>query len=204
MSATYRSILLFGCPGSGKGTQGEVLGKMLGFVHLSMGDVFRALDKESEIGREFMSYASQGKLVPDELTLRVWRQHVEGLVASGAYKVAGNLLLLDGIPRTREQAELMAATIDVARILVLDIENRDALVQRLKARATKQGRADDADERVIRTRFETYDRETLATLGFYDSALISKVNADQSPIEVTRDIIEVLIKDLPECTRLAF
>ena len=75
-SIRYRSILIFGGPGSGKGTQGVVLGRMPNLVHLAMGDIFRGLDKESDIGKEFLSYSTKGMLVPDELTVRVFRHHV--------------------------------------------------------------------------------------------------------------------------------
>ena len=70
----YRAILLFGYPGSGKGTQGEVLGRMPNLLHLAMGDIFRALDRQSDIGQEFLSYSNKGLLVPDELTVRVWKR----------------------------------------------------------------------------------------------------------------------------------
>ena len=68
----FRTILMFGAPGSGKGTQGRILGDLPGFYHLSCGDVFRALNHRSELGQVFLEYSSQGKLVPDEFTIRLW------------------------------------------------------------------------------------------------------------------------------------
>ena len=82
----YPAILLFGYPGSGKGTQGVVLGHMPNLLHLAMGDIFRALDKASDMGKEFLSYSTKGLLVPDEFTVRLWQQHVAGLQANGRYK----------------------------------------------------------------------------------------------------------------------
>ena len=79
----FRSILMFGGPGTGKGTQGIVVGSLPNLVHLAMGDIFRGLDKESDIGKEFLSYSTKGLLVPDELTIRVFRHHVDGMVAGG-------------------------------------------------------------------------------------------------------------------------
>ena len=67
----YRALLLFGAPGSGKGTQGRLLGATPGFFHCACGDVFRALDVQSPLGREFMDYSTRGELVPDELTVRL-------------------------------------------------------------------------------------------------------------------------------------
>ncbi len=61
----YKTILLFGAPGAGKGTQGKILGKVPGFYHLACGDVFRSLDMGSDLGRSFMEYSSRGELVPD-------------------------------------------------------------------------------------------------------------------------------------------
>ena len=113
----YPSILMFGCPGSGKGTQGVVLGQMPNLVHLAMGDIFRGLDKESDIGKEFLSYSTKGLLVPDELTVRVWTHHVEKMAASGTYRPDYHVLLLDGIPRTPSQVELLSKLIAVLRVI---------------------------------------------------------------------------------------
>ncbi len=101
----YPSILILGCPGSGKGTQGVVLGQMPNLVHLAMGDIFRALDKGSDIGQEFLSYSTKGRLVPDALTVRVFRQHVEERTKAGEIDPAYHTLMLDGIPRTTSQVE---------------------------------------------------------------------------------------------------
>ena len=79
MPTSYPSILLIGPPGVGKGTQGKILGSVPGFFHLATGDMFRALDKESEIGLEFTRYSTKGLLVPDFLTVKLWQQHVEQL-----------------------------------------------------------------------------------------------------------------------------
>ena len=71
MEETFRSILLFGPPGVGKGTQGKILGMVPGFFHLSVGDVFRSIDIGSDDGKQVYQYSSQGQLVPDELTVRI-------------------------------------------------------------------------------------------------------------------------------------
>ena len=72
----YRSILLFGAPGSGKGTQGKILGAIPNFYHLACGDLLRRVTPESELGRIFRDYSSRGELVPDEPVIRMWRQHL--------------------------------------------------------------------------------------------------------------------------------
>jgi adenylate kinase len=184
---------MFGCPGSGKGTQGMVLGNMPNLVHLAMGDIFRALDKTSPIGQEFLSYSTKGSLVPDELTIRVFRQHVEGLVASGKVEPKYHVLILDGIPRTQAQVKLLSDVIEVRTIIHLEMDDRDALIARLANRASKSGRPDDADRKVIEKRIEVYERETFPVLEMYPKKLIQRVNADQPPLGVLRDIATCLI-----------
>jgi len=193
----YPAVLLFGYPGSGKGTQGAVLGAMPNLLHLAMGDIFRALDKQSPIGQEFLSYSTKGLLVPDELTIRVWRRHVESLRTSGKYDPAYHTLLLDGIPRTTSQVQLLKDLIDVHRIIHLVIENEDALVARLSGRARKQNRPDDADPAVIRKRIAVYRQETTPVLESYPAALIVNVNADQHPLAVLRDAAGAMAAVVP-------
>jgi adenylate kinase len=190
-------MLLFGYPGSGKGTQGAVLGGMPNVIHSAMGDIFRALDKNSDIGAEFLSYSTKGLLVPDELTVRVWQQHVEGLQSRGRYDPDYHVLLLDGIPRTPTQVQLMNKLIDVRRIVHLVIENEEALIARLTGRARKQDRPDDADPDVIGKRIAVYRQETTPVLESYDASLVSNVNADQHPLAVLRDTANVLVLAVP-------
>lgn len=189
----YPAILLFGCPGSGKGTQGAVLGAMANLRHLAMGDIFRALDKASDIGQEFLSYSTKGQLVPDELTIRVFRHHVDALIAAGKVDLVYHTLLLDGIPRTVKQVELLQSVIDVKQIVHLMIEDRDALIQRLVKRAAKSNRPDDADQKVIENRILVYERETHPVLDAYPKKLIARVNADQPPLGVLRDVAGALV-----------
>jgi adenylate kinase len=188
------AILLFGYPGSGKGTQGAVLGRMPNLLHLAMGDIFRALDKASDMGQEFLSYSTKGLLVPDEFTVRLWQQHVKGLQANGRYKPDYHTLLLDGIPRTPTQVRLLEPVIDVRRIVHLVVESEDALIARLSGRAKKENRPDDADPEVIRKRIAVYKAETSPVLGAYDPSLVVNVNADQHPLAVLRDVADVLCK----------
>ncbi len=189
----YPSILMFGCPGSGKGTQGVVLGQMPNLVHLAMGDIFRGLDKESDIGKEFLSYSTKGQLVPDELTIRVFRHHVDGMTGSGKIDLDYHTLILDGIPRTVQQVELLADVIDVKCIVHLMIDDRDALIARLVKRAKSSGRADDADRSVIENRILVYERETHPVLDAYPKKLLARVNADQPPLGVLRDAANCLV-----------
>jgi adenylate kinase len=188
----FTSILLFGCPGSGKGTQGMVLGQMPNLVHLAMGDIFRALDEESPLGKEFLSYSTKGLLVPDELTVRVFQQHVRDRAAAGTIRTGYHTLILDGIPRTPAQVSLLQDVVDVRKVVYLMIDDHDALVKRLSLRAKKSNRPDDADPAVIRKRIEVYEQETFPVLEAYSRRLVARVNADQHPLAVLRDVADCL------------
>lgn len=190
----YRAILMFGGPGSGKGTQGVVVAQMPNLVHLAMGDIFRSLDKASEIGKEFLSYSTKGQLVPDELTVRVFRHHVEGRVQAGDIDPDYHTLILDGIPRTVAQVALLEDVIVVKRVIHLVMDDRDALVARLMGRSKKGDRPDDADRSVIENRIEVYERETRPVLDAYPKKLIARVNGDQPPLAVLRDVADCLVE----------
>jgi adenylate kinase len=189
----YKSILLFGAPGSGKGTQGKVIGSILGFLHTSTGDLFRAMDKNSEMGKIAASYSSKGQLVPDDFTVKLWTDAMAKLVAAKKLNPATDILVMDGIPRSVKQAELLKDVIDVRKILMLDVSNMDVMVERLRKRALKEGRTDDADEKVIRNRFAVYEKETRPVLDFYPQSLVARVDALMTPIRVLEAIIKVLI-----------
>lgn len=184
---------MFGGPGSGKGTQGVILGQMPNLVHLAMGDIFRGLDNESDIGKEFLSYSTQGHLVPDELTIRVFTRHVDEQVKAGEIDLNYHTLILDGIPRTVSQVELLRDVIDVKCIVHLVLKDRDALIARLLGRAKKSNRPDDVDRAVIENRIEVYERETRPVLDSYHKKLIARVNADQPPLAVLRDVADSLV-----------
>lgn len=187
------SILFIGPPGVGKGTQGKILGSIPGFFHLATGDMFRGLDKESEIGMEFTRYASQGLLVPDFLTVRLWKQHVEQLIANEKYNPASDVLILDGIPRSETQAEMMEDHIDPFMIVHLVCKDIDEMVGRMKNRATEQGRPDDTDEAVIRRRFEVYKEQTAPVLACYDNSIISDIDALGTQVEVLQRILTAIV-----------
>jgi len=185
----FRSILILGPPGSGKGTLGKFLSTAGNHFHLSSGDIFRGLDPETPIGKLYHTYASKGFLVPDGVTVEIWRQYVTGLIATNRYFPKKQFLLLDGIPRTPKQAEIFDQYIEVAHIIVLEMPNMDGLISRMKKRALIEKRADDADEGVLRTRMQVYEKDTKTLLSHYPQHLISRFNADQKPLEVLRDVL---------------
>jgi len=188
----FISILLFGVPGSGKGTQGALLGRIPGFVHVAMGDVFRALDRGSELGRRFLELSSRGELVPDELTLRIWRDHIERMIANGCYAPSRQFLLLDGIPRSVAQADAIEAHVDVRLVLHLVCRDLDQMVDRMRKRALLQKRPDDADELVIRRRFEIYAATSEPVLRRYKAPVLRSIDAMGTPARVLLSILEAV------------
>jgi adenylate kinase len=190
----YRAVLLFGAPGVGKGTQGQRLGRVPCFVHLSTGEMFRSLDTNSPLGQEVRNFTERGELVPDELTIRIFRDAVHRLVASHRFDAKQDTLVLDGIPRNINQCRILDKEIRVVRVLHFVSSNEEAMVARMKRRAQLEGRKDDADETVIRHRFEVYRRETEPLLGHYRSDLILEIDALGTPDEVAAAIEKGLLK----------
>jgi adenylate kinase len=191
-SMSYRTVLLFGAPGSGKGTQGKILGQLPGYFHFACGDAFRSLDPKSEIGQVFARYSKTGSLVPDEFTVELWRQSIESAVTAGRYNPDQQILLLDGIPRTLKQATIMASKLDVQSVIYLFINDVEQIVERLRKRASVEKRADDTNIEIIRYRIDIYEEQTRPLLDFYRNNHIHRVNATQTPERVTQDVRSAL------------
>ncbi|MEI6278261.1 MAG: nucleoside monophosphate kinase [Verrucomicrobiae bacterium] len=191
----YPTYLFFGAPGSGKGTQGTTLGSLPRFYHCACGDVFRNLDTRTPLGRSFLEYSSKGQLVPDEITVALWKASLQHAVEAQAFRPDIDCLLLDGIPRNIRQAELMNEIIDVRRVFHLSCVDREKVVVRLKKRALKDSRLDDANEEIIRRRLDTYDRESKPLLEFYGPKLTVLVDASETPAAVLHAILSHIIKD---------
>ena len=190
----YRTILLFGAPGAGKGTQGKILGSIPNFFHCACGDVFRNLTAESEIGRVFIEYSSRGELVPDEPTVELWQQFIDNCRQTGRFQPDTDTLVLDGIPRNVHQAEMLKNTLDVRAVFFLRCPNMNKLVERLQRRALRENRLDDANLEIIRHRLKTYERETKPVLNFYGNKVVHKIDSTQAPAEVLADILRHINK----------
>ncbi len=193
MPHRYQTVLLFGAPGAGKGTQGKILGLVPGFYHLSCGEVFRTLDVNSELGRTFREYSSRGELVPDEVTVKMWAENIHAQTVLSLYKPHDDLLILDGIPRNVNQAKLMEKYINVLEVIHLVCKDKKKMVERLQRRAVKENRADDAKESVIMRRWEVYEEETRPVLECYPKEIIREVDAIGSPAAVLQHILEVVV-----------
>jgi len=185
----YKTYLLFGAPGSGKGTQGHILGTVPGYFHCACGEVFRSLDLTSELGKEFLSYSSKGQLVPDDVTVQLWRKQIMSMETLGRFNPQTDSLVLDGIPRNEHQAKMMDGYLNVVKVFHLSCKDRTKLIERLKRRALHDNRLDDANEDVIRKRLELYEKESKPVLDHYGQNKLVFIDANQSPLDVLRAVL---------------
>lgn len=185
----YRTFILFGAPGSGKGTQGKTLGTIPRFYHCPCGDVFRSIDTRTKVGKAFLQYSSKGQLVPDEITVELWKEAIDAAVDAHKFKPDIDILVLDGIPRNVNQAMLMDGLIDVEKLFHLACPNRETLFVRLRKRALKDNRLDDANDEVIKRRLDVYEQESKPVLSHYPKDCVSVVDAMQPPSKVLFDIL---------------
>lgn len=159
------NIILFGPPGAGKGTQAEILRDKYNLIHISTGDVFRYnIKNETDLGMLAKSYMDKGQLVPDEVTINMLKAEVEK-------NEDANGFIFDGFPRTEAQADalenlLQSKNTQVNGMVALEVDD-EVLVKRLLERGKTSGRADDADETVIRNRIKVYYNETAILKDYY-------------------------------------
>jgi adenylate kinase len=189
----FPTLLLFGAPGCGKGTQGHAIGMIPRFFHCACGEVFRSLDTRTELGQQFVNYSSRGELVPDEFTVKLWKAQIDNQVQSYKFKPDIDFLILDGIPRNIDQSKIMERHIDVVQVFHLSCPDRAELHRRLRKRALKDNRLDDANEEVIRKRLTTYENESKPMLDYYTADRVTEIDASQPPAKVTYDILEKIL-----------
>jgi adenylate kinase len=192
----YRTILLFGAPGSGKGTQGKILGTVPNLFHFACGDAFRNLRIEDQMGRLFIEFSSRGELVPDEPTIALWAKNIKASTVNGEFDPGRDTLVLDGIPRNARQAEMLHDTLDVKAVFFLFCSDKGKMIERLQRRALRENRLDDANLEVIRKRLETYEHETKPVLDYYGPKLVHTIDATQPPIDVLRQILDIIANTL--------
>ena len=189
----YRTVLLFGAPGSGKGTQGRILGAIPEYFYFACGDAFRNLRIDDPLGRVFVEYSSRGQLVPDQYVIDLWRRNIQASTVDGQFHPERDTLLLDGIPRNASQAEMLSAMLDVRALIHLTCADQNKMVERLQRRALRENRLDDTNLEVIKERLATYESETKPVLDYYGPRVVREVDSTQPPVFVLRDILQILV-----------
>jgi len=160
------NLILFGPPGSGKGTQSEKLIARYGLKHLSTGDLLRSeIAAQSPLGMAAKSIMDKGQLVPDEVVIEMINSALENNPQARGF-------LFDGFPRTTAQAEALDKLLaqketEIAIVLALQV-SKEELVSRLLNRGKSSGRSDDTNEAVILSRIEEYERKTAVVAEYYD------------------------------------
>ncbi|MAQ48009.1 MAG: adenylate kinase [Flavobacteriales bacterium] len=177
-----KNIILFGPPGSGKGTQAELLMSELKLNHISTGDVFRNNIKNStNLGKLAAKYMDSGQLVPDEVTIDLLSSELEKFPQSKGF-------IFDGFPRTIDQAHAFDALFkkkDLSLDMVLSLEvSEDELVARLLKRGISSGRKDDQNKDVILNRIQVYNQQTSILKSYY----LEKLNNSFFSIDGERDV----------------
>jgi adenylate kinase len=185
-----KRLIFMGPPGAGKGTQAERIKKKYTIPQISTGEILReAVKNQTAMGLEAKKYMDAGDLVPDSVVIGIIKDRLKEKDCSTGF-------LLDGFPRTVEQAEALAGILSDLKIqldAVVNLEvNDDELVQRLLGRAKIEGRADDNEE-TIKNRLQNYNQKTFPLIDYYDKkGLLRKVNGLGALDDVTSEIFKIL------------
>ena len=188
------NIILFGPPGSGKGTQAKMLEEKFGLIQVSTGDLFRyELGNNTPLGQEARSYMDKGQLVPDAVTVGMLKNKISQFPDCGGF-------IFDGFPRTIPQAEALDELLfesgeKVNRLIALMVDD-DEIVKRLLERGKTSGRADDANEEVIRNRIAVYKSETEPVYKYYEAKDLSTRILGVGTISEINDRLNKLIQSI--------
>lgn len=175
------NLVLFGPPGSGKGTQAAKLVEEFSLTHVSTGDLFRfEMGNNTPLGQEAKRYIEKGELVPDSVTIGMLSNKLDKHPDAKGF-------ILDGFPRTIAQAKaldelLEARSQQVDALIALEVEEEE-LVKRLLERGKTSGRTDDSDETVIRNRLAVYKKETSPVFSYYEKLGKGKLVPGEGTIE---------------------
>lgn len=159
------NLILFGPPGSGKGTQAAKLVEKYQLLHISTGDLFRhEMGNDTPLGQEAKRYIEKGELVPDSVTIGMLRNKVEANLTVEGF-------IFDGFPRTEAQAEALDELMreegkSISKLIMLEVPDQE-IINRLLERGKTSGRADDRNEDVIKNRIEVYRSETSPVFDYY-------------------------------------
>ena len=187
------NIILFGPPGSGKGTQAQFIVESKELTHISTGDIFRKnIQQKTTLGNLASSYMNEGKLVPDQVTIDLLESEIDSHSLSNGF-------IFDGFPRTIAQAhafELFLKKKNMNLSLVISLEvSEDELTQRLLKRGLESGRQDDSNQDIIRNRIQVYNNQTSVLKNHYQNSLnqsFFSIDGERSIDLIARDILNVI------------
>lgn len=183
-------LFVLGGPGAGKGTQCQKLVADYGFKHLSAGDLLREEQDRpgSQFGEMIKTYIKEGTIVPMEVTIQL----LENAMKSAMEMEKKKLFLIDGFPRKLDQAHAFERTVVPSKFTLFFSCSEETMLQRLMKRGETSGRADDNIES-IKKRFRTFVETSMPVVDEFESqGRVVKVNAEQAPEDVYRDVQEKL------------
>ncbi len=189
------NLVLFGPPGSGKGTQADLIVKEQNIIHISTGDIFRKnIQQKTQLGQMASTYMDQGKLVPDKLTIDLLSSELDIHSNPSGF-------IFDGFPRTLPQAKafdelLKSRKTPLSMVISLEVKEKE-LIRRLLNRGIDSGREDDQDENIIRNRINIYHQQTSVLKQYYldkiNNAFYS-IDGQKSIVEISNDISSIILK----------
>ena len=182
-------LIFLGPPGSGKGTQAQILTDNLNLNHLSVGDLLREnILNNTELGKLASNYVKSGELVPDELIIDLMDSYITNI----KNKTDNSGIILDGFPRTINQAIALENKIKQLNVSIKAVINLDIPDQKILNRLAARGREDDKPE-LIKNRLNVYRNQTEPLLEFYKKrSLLDPINGDQAEVDVSNAIINIL------------
>ncbi len=190
------NLILFGPPGSGKGTQANFIVQRNVLTHISTGDIFRKnISQKTELGKLANDYMKKGQLVPDELTIDLLERELDLFKNKNGF-------IFDGFPRTIPQADafdtlLKNKKMSLSFVISLEVSENE-LVKRLLNRGIDSGREDDQNEEVVRNRIQVYHQQTSVLKKYYldnlKDAFVS-INGEREIVEISNDISNVLFRN---------
>ena len=185
------NIILFGKPGSGKGTQASLIKDKYSLLHISTGDVFRKnMSNNTDLGLLAKGYMEKGELVPDKVTVDMLKDEINNFMPCNGF-------IFDGFPRTTFQAKeldnlLLEKSLKIDLTIALDVDN-NSLIDRLLERGKSSGRADDQSVEKINMRLQEYDNKTKPLVEYYnDQNKFYSINGIGSLEQITSRILEVI------------